>query len=779
MSKTIDKTSKKNTNHKLSRRAFIKIAGVTAAAAAATSATAAFAKDAYATGSHAKFDRMLEYYDKGKLTHNYCEMCFWNCGIKVYSDSKAYFVNGSNRLKKSVSAPAIVHKIEGNPLNPNNYGHICAKGNSGIYALYDPNRVKYPLIRAGKRGERKWRKASWDEAFDYIREKLKPIIDKFGPSSLAMFMHGTGEEAFSSLARLINTPNVVVPAYSQCLGSRELGWYLTYGSTITGHNPYDTVNSKYIISLGRNVTGAIQVGEAKRINEGIARGGKLVYVDPRYSELAAKAYRWLAIRPGTDMAFVLGLIHVLIRDNLINYEFVEKYTYGYDKLAEHVKQYTPQWTEHETDIPAKMVETVAREFAEAAPQAIIFTARRISRYGNDTQTARASAIANALVGNWGMPGGIWQINRSPVEASFEFPTGKNLPRADISKDKFPLAPENLGRENGMINATISGKPYPIKAWIVYGTNPILSGSNGKNLLIKKAFKNLDLIVDVDIMPNDIGWYSDIILPESTYLERYDLPHIQGDKYPFIAVREPATKPLFDTKGSWEIAGGIGKALGYNNEYFNLSQKEIAETAIAKFPDYIKKELKEKGVYVFYDTDPYPQASGTKLHFNTPTGKIELYSTALQNYSNREGYEPLPTYKPVKQPENGQFRLLFGRVPVHTHARTQNNPMLHKIYPVNKLWINKIDAAKQSLKNGDRVVIHSLYTEEDSMPIEVYATDLIKRGCVFMAHGFGHISKGLKLAYHSGAADSFLVSNDIDPVSGAAAFHNAFVTLRKL
>ncbi len=784
----MNKKLKENTKHKLSRRAFMKITGITTAAVS-TGAAAVFAKDAYASNAHAKFNKMLEYYDKGKLTHSFCEMCFWNCGLNVYSNTNAFFVDGKqSAVSKSNN---VVHKIEGKPLNPNNYGHICAKGNSGIYELYGPNRLKYPLIRAGERGEGKWRKASWEEAFDYIGKKLKPIIDEFGPSSLAMFMHGTGEEPFKTLGKLINTPNIVIPAYSQCLGSRDMGWYLTYGTTPTGHNPYDTVNSKYMISMGRNVTGAIQLGEAERINEGIARGGKLVYVDPRYSEMAAKAYRWLSIRPGADMAFVLGLIHVIIRDNLVNYEFVKNYTYGYDKLSEHVKKYTPKWAEHETDIPAKTIETIAWEFAEAAPQAIMFPARRMSRYGNDTQTVRAIAIANALIGNWGMPGGFWKISKSPIgiptnqycAASspfhpMKFPTRWELPRADISKTEFPLAPENLGRENGMINATLSGKPYPIKAWIVYGTNPILSGSNAKKLVIKEAFKRLDLIVDVDIIPNDIGWYSDIILPESTYLERYDLPHIQGDKYPFIAVREPATKPIFDTKGSWEISGGIGKALGFD-KYFKLNQKQVAEAAIEKFPDYIKKALKEKGIYVFYDTDPYPQASGSKLKFNTPTGKIELYSTTLHSYDYKRGYEPLPTYKSVLQPNDGEFRLLFGRVPVHTHARTQNNPMLHKIYPDNKLWINKIDAAKLSIKNGDKVLVHSLYTKMDSLPIEVYVTDLIKRKSVFMAHGFGHISKGLEIAYHLGAADSFLVSNDIDPISGAAAFNNAFVTLRKV
>ncbi len=764
------------TKKRISRRAFIKTATtVSAVGALAVSGTLSLSKRAGAM-SYEDYNKLMQHYDRGKRTFSFCEMCFWNCGIYVYTRGKR------------------VHKIEGNPWHPNNYGHICAKGNSGIYELYDPNRLKFPMIRTGERGSGKWKKVSWNEAFEYIGQKLKPIIDKYGPQSLAAFVHGTGEEPFKILARVLGTPNVVVPAYSQCLGSRSMGWYLTYGTIPSGHNPYDTRNAKYMISFGRNVTGAIQVREAEFLVEGLRKGGKLVVLDPRFSELAAKAYKWLKIRPGSDMAFALALIHVLIRDDLVNYEFIEKYCYGYDLLADHIKQYTPQWAEKETDIPSKEIEHIAWEFAEASPNAIAFPARRFSRYGNDTQTVRAIAILNALIGNWGMPGGLWVRTRFPLDLHQEsycissssihplpLPEVPKIERADgASSEKFPLAPANLGRENGMIDATISGKPYPIKAWLIYGTNPILSSSNAKKLLLKKAFKNLELIIDVDVIPNDISWYADVILPESTYLERYDMPRIQADMYPFIALREPAIEPLYDTKTSWEIAKGIAKQFGLE-KYYALTPKELQEKVVSKLSKEQQKELKEKGVYVYYDTNPYPQAAGIPLRFNTPTGKIELYSTILSKYKDKFGdsYYPMPKYESVEHPKQGQFRLLFGRVPEHTHARTQNNELLHELFPVNKVWINDKVARKMGLKNNDKVILHSETTGEDSLPIEVFVTDLIREDCVFIAHGFGHISKGLNIAYHLGASDSFLCSNDVDPISGAGAFHNGFVTIKKV
>ena len=764
---------------KITRRAFIKTATITTSALAAGGM---FSKSSSAKSKKELYDEKMTHYDKGKTSFTYCEMCFWNCGVIAHTR------NG------------VVHKLEGNPLNPNNRGHLCAKGNSGILSLYDPNRLKYPLIRVGKRGEGKFKKASWDEAFDYVANKLKEITNKYGAKSVASFLHGTGEEPFVILSHAIGTPNVVIPAYSQCMGSREVGWVLTYGTGVSGHSTFDFKNSKYIISFGRNLLGSLQVREAEDVTEALARGAKLVYCDPRFSETAAKAYRWLPVRPGTDLALILGIIHVMIRDGLVNMDFVNKYCFGFSQLAEHVKQYTPEWAEKETGIDAKTIETVAWEFAKYAPNVVAVPPRRFSRYGNDTQTSRAIAILNALAGNWGVPGGIWvrskyayilaEYNKGECdvrEIEFKEPKEGEPPkptdeRADGAGTLFPLAPKSLGRENGMIEATRTQKPYPIKAWLLYGTNPIGSSSIGKNKLIEEVIPNLDLIVDIDIIPNDISMYADVILPESVYLERYDLPHVQKDAYPFIAIREPAVKPLFDTKGAWDIAKGIAERLGHG-KYFEKSIEERIEDVLKDLPEEQRKELKEKGVVVFEGAQPFPQAAGEELIFKTPTKKVELYSTKLAKFyeeKNDEYYYPLPKYVPPLQPkESGAYRLLFGRVPMHTHARTQNNKMLAEIYPENELWINEEEAKKLGLREHDKVVLHSLETGIDSEPIKVKPTSRIRRDCVFIAHGFGHISKFLEVAYKKGASDSSLCSDGVDRISGAAALNNAFVKIKKV
>ncbi|WP_035588457.1 molybdopterin-containing oxidoreductase family protein [Hippea jasoniae] len=762
----------------ISRRAFIKTAVVGGSAIIGLSA---LNSNSIASSKTKSYEEKIVTYDRGKKSFNFCEMCFWNCGVIAYTR------NG------------IVHKLEGNPHNPNNRGYLCAKGNAGIYTLYDPNRLKYPMMRVGKRGEGKFKKVSWKEAFDYIADKLKFIQRKYSSKSIASFLHGTGEEPFIILSKALGTPNIIIPAYSQCMGSREVGWVLTYGTGVSGHSTFDFKNSKYIISFGRNILGALQVREAEDLIEGISRGGKLVYVDPRFSETAAKAYKWLQINPGTDLALILSLIHVLIRDQLVNMDFVDKYCIGFGQLSNFVKQYTPEWAEAETGISAKLIEKIAWEYAENAPNVLAVPPRRFSRYGNDTQTSRAIAILNALAGNWGVPGGIWvrdkfayieeQYNSNDCEiikVPFRPPKEDEPPlvneeRADGAGSEYPLAPKSLGRENGIIEATRTAKPYPIKAWIIYGTNPISSSAIGVNRLTEEVLNKLELIVDIDIIPNDTSMYADIILPESTYLERYDLPHIQKDAYPFIAIREPAVKPLFDTKVSWDIAKGIADRLGLG-KYFKETVKERTEKILSKLPSKLKKELEEKGVIVFEGTDPYPQASGKKLTFKTPSGKIELYSTKLEKLYKEKGdaYYPLPKYiPPVSIEDKSLFRLLFGRVPVHTHARTQNNKLLAELYGKNEVWINKKDAERLGLTEKSKVVLSNPKTGVKSPVVGVKITNRIKEGCLFIAHGFGHISKFLDVAYKKGISDAQLCSDGVDPISGAAAFNNSFVKITKV
>lgn len=740
----------------IDRRSFIKLSG--AAAGIATLPLPLLAKK---HKNSKEMDALLDY-QPGERTTNVCEMCFWGCGVDVYTKD------------------GIVHTLEGNKHNPNNYGTLCAKGNAGTGLLYDPDRLKYPLIRVGERGEGKWRKATWDEAFEYIYDKLNPLIEEYGPQTIAAFSHGSSAGDFNDMIKILGSPNLTVASFSECRGSREIGYSLTFGGGgIGGHERYDMKNAKYMLIFGRNMSGAIQVREARDFIEGISRGCKLTYVDPRLSESAAVAHRWLQIKPGCDLALALAIIHVIMRDNLANMDYVQQYCYGYNELKDHVKQYTPEWAEKECGISAKEIEEVAWELAKAAPNCIVISPRRNARYANDSQSARAMAIINALMGSYGSVGGIWENTKFPIS----MPPGEPIkpvttPRADGAGTTYPHSPTNLGLTNGVYKATLESKPYPIKAWLLYCTNPISHTSTQTGRLFD-AMKNVDLIVSIDVLMNDSAYYADVVLPESTYLERSDGPFFQGDEKPFLTFREAAVKPMYDTKPIREICYGIMSKFGYT-EYFNSTFEQDMAILKSRLTKDQYDTLMRNGVLVYEDTVPFPYSSGKKMYFPTPTGKIQLYAPQAEEMYEKYGdvCAPMPTYVPVKQPKDGEYRLIFGRGPAHAHARTQNNWMLMELEDDSPVWINPKDAKNLGLKDSDKIILTNIDTGYKSQPQAIKITDRIIEKTMFIHHGFGHISKDMTIAYNKGISDAFFCSNDIDPLSGCSGHNNGFVAVVK-
>jgi thiosulfate reductase/polysulfide reductase chain A len=561
-----------------------------------------------------------------------------------------------------------------------------------------------------------------------------------------------------------------------------MAWALTFGTGVSGHETYDMIDTKHMIVFGRNFAGSVQVRETEDFAEGLARGARLTYVDPRQSESAVRADDWLQINPGTDMALALGFIHVIMRDNLANMDFVRKYCYGYNELSKHVEKYNPKWASKKTGIDAKTIEKIAWEFAKDAPNVVAIPARRHTRYGNDTQTVRAIAILNALMGNWGVPGGIFIRSKVPVNfPKEELPDAPDARRADGAGEgeKYPLAPLALGRTNGIYEATLTKKPYPVKAWLLYGTNPLSHSSIGANSMYK-TLDNLDLIIAIDTQFTDTVMHADVIFPESTYLERYDAPFVQKDKTPFIALRKPAIKPIYDTKGCFDICKGIAKEFELD-DWFEKSPKEQTEELSQILSKEQMETLEKDGTLLFEDVDPYPNASGSELNFATSTGKVQLYVKDLEEMYKKQGdeFSPMPIYKDPMMPPKGEFRMLFGRTPHHSHARSQNNWVLLELQDDTPVWMNPSDAKKMGFKDGDMVYLVNAKTGRKSDHSErLKVTKRIKAGAVFIHHGFGHTTKAWTRGYEKGTKENWFVSDGVDPISGAAAFHNGFVKVVK-
>ncbi len=687
----------------------------------------------------------------GRVVHSVCEMCFWKCGIQAH-------VQGGR-----------ITKIQGNPLHPLSNGKLCPRGNGGAGLAHDPDRLARPLMRVGQRGSEQFKPVSWDEALGFVADKLLDIKKKYGPEAVAQFNHGSGASWFEHLFKAFGTPNFGAPSFAQCRGARDVAFEQTFGSGPGSPEALDMRNTRTLVLIGSHLGENMHNTQVQDFSEGVARGVDLIVVDPRFSTAASKARTWLPIRPGTDTALLLAWINVLLTEDRYNHEYVDKYAFGLDQLKQHVATFTPEWAAAETGLDPQAIRDTARRIAGAAPATLIHPGRHSTWYGEqDTQRHRAIAILNGLVGSWGHRGGIFiptgmKLARYPMP-----PYPKTRDPADRLPGEAPFAFEPLTQ--GLRRATIDGKPYPIKAWHVTGTN--LIQSLPQRDLTLQAIDKLDLLVVTELLPAEIAGYADVVLPEASYLERHDdlmgLTWHRGA----VAIRQPVVDPPGDAKPGWWIARELGHRLGLD-QYFPWKDAEEYLRERARLSNIDFEQLKRDGV-ILGPTAPTTAEDGLGLTFATETGKINFYSDALQ----KAGFDPMPVYKRPVPPPAGYFRLLYGRTPAQTFGRTTNNRLLGQLTHGDLLWVNAKAAADMGIKTGDRVVMVN-QDGKTSNPVRVKATERIRADCVYMPHGWGHTAKGLHYAYGKGADDSALITQvDVDPVMGGTGMRVNFVALRK-
>ncbi|AMV71220.1 molybdopterin-dependent oxidoreductase [Desulfuromonas carbonis] len=673
-----------------------------------------------------------------------CGMCVNKCGVIA-------------RVKDGV-----IHKLDPNPQFIKSRGMLCARGNSGVKVTYDPDRLKYPLIRVGARGEGKWRRASWEEALDLVVKNMNEIAEKYSRAGM-MFASTEGtfqEHFFLQLAECYGSPNTLRHP-TLCLSSNLQGFGATYGTSPTP----DVLNADYIIMSGANRSEALITPDSIDLLKGDGGKRKLVYLDPRFTKTAAKADEWLAIKPGTDMAFILAMLNVIVFEERYDKSFVAERTVGFDKLLPHIQPYTPEWAEAECDIPAATIRRIAREFAAAAPKAVYYQGRRSSFFANDTQMRRAMAILNAVVGNWDVKGGMVP-NRGIKLRSHDYlaPWYDDIPDR-LDKGSVAFLSEKDGSWPIFRDRVLEGKPYPVKGMMIYKQNVVSSVPNRAKTL--KMMEQMDFICTIDITMSDTAWFSDVVLPEATYLERLDPPEVLSGLVPVVAFRQPAIEPLFESKPNLWIMQQLAKRLGDEvYEQFDFTMEKHIEHMVSHNPQ-ILTDLKKTGVYFIEGEPVYGSTRGQRL--KTPSGKVEIYS---ERYAEN-GLDPLPVYQAPAAAPGGRYRLVVGRHAYFTHGTTANNPYLHDLMPVNTLWLHPREADRLGLKNGQLVKVRSGVGEEQ-LPLEV--TEKIRPDTVYMAHGFGVLSRGLSNIYGKGGCDAALIEEKTCPISGNVAMHETFVEI---
>lgn len=684
-----------------------------------------------------------------------CEMCFWRCGVMAEV------------------ADGRVLKVQGNPHHPLTKGQLCARGNAGTQLLYDPDRLKYPMTRTGERGSGKFKRISWNEALDLFATRLTELKKKYGAESLAFFPHGVASGFFGTLMKAFGTPNSAEPAFAQCRGPRDVGYQLTFGRAVNSPEPVDLEEARAIVLIGSHIGENVFTSQVTNFITGLQRGAKLIVVDPRFSTAASKADYWLPIKPGTDIALLLAWMNVLISETLYDKTYLDQYATGMKELVEHVRSFTPEWAESITDVSAALIRETARVMAHAKPSVAIHPGRHVSWYGDDTQRARAMAILTALLGAYGRKGGMFlptkvKQGRIPLPPFPESDRG----RADGAGTRYPLATEeSQGLTQGLVQATLNASPYPIKGWVVYGQNILESIPQRQNTL--KAIANLEFMAVVDVLPMEQANYADLVLPEATYLERYDPPaFVTTAKRPYVAIRQPVIEPLYESKPGWWITKQMASRLGLA-DFFPWQDPDDHLARLIQPLGINQAELKSLGA-VSFDGHPYAEdrteADGPL--FPTQSGKIELFSSVLQDLH----FDPLPKFTAVEQPPPGYMRLIYGRAPMHSFARSENNSWLNDLMPENQVWIHTSSAAESGVRDGMKIVLEN-QDGIKSAPLAARVTEAIRSDCAYMVHGFGTHAKALRKAYNQGASDTELISRvAVDPIMGATGMRVNFVRL---
>jgi thiosulfate reductase/polysulfide reductase chain A len=668
----------------------------------------------------------------------------------------------------AVVRDGLIRKLNPNPENPKSRGMLCGRGNAGLLQVYDPNRLKQPLIRAGARGEGKWRTATWDEAFDYTAQKLSAIKDKYGPQGvLWSSTEAFAEVFFKNLGLAFGSPNIVRHP-TLCLSSVNLAYSMTYGTVPS----FDLLNANYVIMAGANrFESFITPDTMDLIDSTMNRKTRFIYLDPRFTVTASKADEWYPIKPGSDMAFLLAMLHVIIAEGRHDKEFVANYCEGFDQLAEHVRQYTPEWAEKETEIAAKNIVRVAREFADAAPRAVFYSGRRSSWYQNDFQMRRAQAILNAIVGNWDRQGGMVPNAKIALGEYLFLPwDDPQAPRIDEMDTAFPLAAKGDGAYLKLRENVLAGAPYPVKGWMVLKQDPVNALPDQAKTL--RMIEQMDFVAAIDIQMSDTAWYADVVFPESTYLERTDPVEVLSGIWPVVVLRQRAVRPVHDTKPCLDIVQGLAKRLGLG-QYFDYTIEQWNDAAVKELPVEMPLQyLQKHGVFTPPGGPKYGSTLNPEHRFVTKSGKIELFSERLQE----AGHDPLPVYQPPLEPATGKFRLVLGRKAFYTHANSTSNPWLFDFAPENRLWINPASAQSAGIADGDPVEVAS---SVGAVRLRAKVTQEIRPDCVFMMHGFGKRSAWLKRAYNRGGSDAAILETAWDKVSGNAALHETFVRVRKV
>lgn len=777
----------------MNRRTFLKVsAGATAAAVAVPSVLNAMENE-------------LGGKDIGPVTMAERQAIPINCHVcNIQDGAIAYVENGR------------IVKLEGNPEHVSTRGRLCAKGNSGMWYTYDPDRILYPLKRVGARGEGKWKRITWDEALTELAEKMNAALKK-DPNSISL-KYGRNRSG-GVIDRFMNTLGsaTVINHTSVCESSKKIGMEPTWGPDI--ETP-DFANTKYILNFGSNIMEAAYFHNpySQRLTEGQAENkAKLVTFDVRLSNTAGRSDEWIPVFPGTDGAVALALGHVILRDDLQDTDFIDTWcNVSTAELKKHYKQYTPEWASQLSGVPVETIERIAREFALTKP-ATTYTYRGPAKHLYGSYNEKATMMLSIMTGNVEKRGG------------YCMPRGMGWPQPQPEPPKpahgsymahpteYPLAGHKVSH---LLPYFIAEGKQKINVHFSYQDNPVYTNP-GAQAYWGKLYRDEKLIpyyVALTPFMGEEAALADLILPDCPYLERWEPESMPNSLWPWLGIRQPVIKSLGESRenrimmrdiiwkldpdgkrgmkkywnfkdgedymrqhfdnvpglkeagglnflkkhGVWPIYGKLNPRTGKISDKtgreiqaeYGLHMKEIAAADMAGTTVDAHGTISKNGKGIGV------RRKG-KNYVGFPTGN-RLINIRVDEWA-KYGFNPMPTFKQIpwhKTMKDDEMVLTTYKINVHKQSRTAAVKWLAEIMHSNPVWMNTETGSKMGVKTGDLVRIES---SVGHMVTKAYVFEGIHPKVVAIPTAFGHWEYGrlATLKLKEKAAGEFGGQDDAD------------------
>ncbi len=630
-----------------------------------------------------------------RIVKTSCKGCHGGCGIIVTVDD------------------GTITGIEGNPEWPT-HGTMCSKGLAAVQHINNPNRILYPLKRLGQRGESKWRRISWDEALDTVADKIKDIRDRYGANAVCIGQ-GTSRGYMQYTGRFRNTVGSCsqIGAGHVCFFPRLMIFGLTVGARLyCDYHGWGGRFPKTQIVWAKQLEVTNADGEmGVWFLDSLEKAKNLILVDPRATAMASRATHWLQLRPGTDAALALSMMNVIINQGLYDKEFVANWTHGFDRLRERVQEYPPSKVSQITGVPEEKIIAAARAFAIDTPGCIQI-GQPIEASTNSTQNLRAVMCLAAITGNIERPGSMvsWLPHPvgNPEQFAWEVPVPEENRRQSIAADIYKLWAPGRGHTETIFRELSEGR-HPIRMLHQQGGDPLMSVVDTK--LVFEGLMKLDFISVVDVFMSPLAEYADIVLPAAHWLETDDI----WDTHPafYVSAVNKVVEPPGEAWQDSKILNELGRRI--NPEVWFTDVEAMLDHQLRK-ANLTWKQFKEIGLiartgkdqqYYKYKTDYWRKGGG----FNTPTGKVELYSTVLEKL----GYDPLPYFvepneSPYSTPELAkEYPLVLstgGRLPYYFHSQYRQIPWLRQLQPYPRVQIHPDTALDLGIAEGDWVWIET-------------------------------------------------------------------------